>query len=49
MHHEVLILIGDIIIAQSAKSPRLISVHGMHLDYFDNITLIFSTYSGCHS
>jgi len=30
MHHEVLILIGDIIIAQSAMSPKLILVHRMH-------------------
>jgi hypothetical protein len=30
MHHAVLILIGDIIIFQSAMSPKLILVHGMH-------------------
>ncbi len=30
MHHEVLILIGSIIIVQSATSPNLILVHGMH-------------------
>jgi len=30
MHHEVLILIGDIIIAQSAMLPNLFLVHGMH-------------------
>jgi hypothetical protein len=34
MHHEALNLIGDIIIAQSAMSPKLILVHGCTLDYF---------------
>ena len=29
MHHEALILIGAIIIAQSAMSPKLILVHGV--------------------
>ena len=30
MHHKVLILLGDIIIAQSAMLPKLILVYGMY-------------------